>query len=349
MPRNKRLAWTIGAAVTFAVIAGTTLAVLHLTKDSLAPGFVASGTSGEAMSQDVAVHIPIGIVTLSSGRPLDEIAARRVGQGDDGTIAAQGGSVIVPVSWSFRPSLSYDEALGYPMEFSLALTAGGSRYDLGEPDVDLHEAADSGILPEASLLVVVTGDGGDLQFEVTYEDQTQIADMSTGDVDAGLAQPLYAGAGSETYSTDEDCVLQTTERSRYLSSGSSSLSCRIGPLTQSPYLPDLGWAKEGQVWNVVDVSVRAPRQLTWLLTEEKYRVDRGPVTVTLDGVQPVRVDQRDPRSTTQGGAYVFESEPGRSSVAVHVSAPMTAVRPPRAEGGPANVSLGVDQTFEMKR
>lgn len=346
---SRRTAWAVAVVAVLAIAAGVALVVVRLGGDSLDPGFVAEGTSGTAPEHEVEVQLPIGTIRLGSGAPLDEIAARRVGRDGDGSVRAAGDAAIVPVAWSFRPSLSYDDLLGYPVVFSLALSAGGERTELGEQDVDLHGAVDSGRLPEGSLIAVVAGDGGDLAVEVTYEDQTQTAAMATEDVAPGRAAALYPD-GPVSYGPGERCDARTTDGARSLDAGHDSIYCRIEPLTRTPYLPDLGWAEEGRVWSTVDVLVTAPRRLRWLPTGGRYRVEREPVTVSLDGDEAVRTPRApDPAATTWRGTWVFDSPAEPPDLSLHVTAPMTAVRSSTATDGPATVPFGIDQTFSLKR
>ncbi|MBM0124682.1 hypothetical protein [Pimelobacter simplex] len=352
---NMKIVWTAVVAVLLAVAAGVTILTLR-GGGELEAGFVAEGSSGKEMTHEVEVQLPIGTVRLSSGAPIEEIAAGRVGKDEDGSLRAVGGSKIVPVAWSFRPTLSYDDLLGYPTTFSLAVTAGGERTDLGEPDVDLHEAAGSGLFPEASFIVVVAGDGDDLGFEVSYEDETQRVDMASGQVEAGRAASLYPD-GPQTLGTDEDCDARrtpdSTTRIEYVDAGRGSIYCRVDPLTRTPYLPDLGWAEDGRTWSVVDVTVTAPRSVRWIPTGARYRVRRDPVVVSLGAAEAVRT----PRSGADGeaartGTWVFDSaadDTDETDETLHVAAPMTATRSAGTTAGPAAIRFGVDQTFHLQR
>ncbi len=346
---SRKAAWAVAVVAVLAIAAGVAVAVARLGGDTLEPGFVADGTSGSAMSHEAEVRLPIGTVQLASGGPLDEIAARRVGKQGDGSVRAGDDAVIVPISWTFRPSLAYEDLLGYPATFTLALTAGGERTELGEQDVDLHETLDSGVFPERSLIAVVAGGGDDLGVEVTYEDQSQTVAMATGEVEAGRAAPLYPD-GPVAYGPDERCDARTTDEARSIDAGAGSIYCRIDPLTRTPYLPDLGWAEEGRVWSTVEVVVTAPERVQWIPTGAGYRVERRPVTVSLEGAEAVRTPKApEDAATTWQGTWVFDSPAESTAPRLHVAAPMTAVREPEATGGPAAVPFGVDATFTFRR
>lgn len=347
MRGNKTVAGVAAGAAVLAVAAGT--AVVLRDGDALDPGFVREGTSGTAMVDDAEVRLPIGTVRLSSGAPLDEIAARRVGEDGDGRVHAADDAAIVPLSWSFRPSLSYRDLLTHPSEFSLSLTAGGERSDLGEQDVDPHLAKESGLLAEASYVAVVAGSGEDLEVEVTYAGETQTVEMRSGEVDPGRAAALYPD-GPVTYATKDDCDARGAGDTRYVDAGSGSIYCRVEPMTRTPYLPDLGWAEAGRVWSVVDITVRVPRTVSWIPTGVRYRVRRDPLVVSLGGSEPVRAPRAggDDR-TAWRGTWVFDSPADDAEPALQVSAPMTAVRAAGATGGPATIPFGVDQTFRFQR
>jgi hypothetical protein len=345
---SRRTAWAVAVVAALAIGAGVAVAVVRLGGDSLAPGFVADGTSGSALTRETEIQLPIGVVRLASGAPLDEIAARRVGKEGDGSVRAADDAAIVPVAWSFRPSLAYDDLLGYPTTFSLGLTAGGERTDLGEHDVDLHETAESGVFPEGSLIAVVAGDGDDLEVEVTYEDQTQTVVMASGKVDPGRAAALYPD-GPASYGASDPCDARRTPEARLIDAGAGSIYCRIGPLTRTPYLPELGWAEEGRVWSIVDVTVTAPRSVVWLPTGVDYQVRRDAVVVSLEGGEPVRGPRTDDEPTDGSGTWVFDSAADDSPLSLHVTAPMTAVREPGAASGPPTVPFGVDATFTFQR
>jgi hypothetical protein len=346
---NKRTAGWVAAGAALAVGAGVAGVAVLRDDDSLAPGFVANGTTGKAMVHEAEVQLPIGTVRLSSGAPLDEIAARRVGEDGEGQLQAADDASVVAVSWSFEPSVSYDDLLSYPTSFSLALSAGGERVELGDKDVDLHEAADSGVLPGESLVAVVAGSGDDVAVAVTYEDEEQRADMTSGEVDAGRARALYPD-GPMTWGAREPCDARRTDEARSIDAGASSIYCRIGPLTRTPYLPDLGWAEEDRVWSVVDVTVKAPSRITWLPTGTSYRVQRAPVVVSLSGGEEVRTPRTpaDDRAAWTG-TWVFDSPADGDVPALQVTAPLTAVRPEAGAAGPATIPFGVDQAFTFKR
>lgn len=346
---KKRPARWAGAVAVLAVGAGVLTGVLLRDGDSLEAGFVADGTTGRPMAHDAEVQLPIGTVRLSSADPVDEIAARRVRSDGEGSLVAADDAAIVAVSWTFEPSVSYAEQLAYPTTFSLALSAGGERIDLGDKDVDLHEAADSGVLPGESLVAVVAGSGEDLRFDVTYEDEEQRADMASGEVDAGAARALYPD-GPVTVGSREDCDARRTDEARQVDAGAGSIYCRIDPLTRTPYLPELGWAEDGRVWSIVDVTVTAPARVTWLPTGASYRVRRDPVVVSLDGSEQVRTPRApgDGRATWTG-TWVFDSPAEGAFPGLRVSAPMTAVRPDGESAGPASVPFGVDQAFTFQR
>lgn len=336
------------ATAALVVAAGTTWVVLR-DSDALGPGFVADATSGTAMVHDAEVRLPIGTVRLSSGAPLDEIAARRVGEDGDGSLRAADDAAIVPLSWSFSPSLSYQDLLAHPNGFSLSLAAGGERTELGALDVDPHAAKDSGLLPEGSFIAVVAGSGEDLELQVTYEGVTQSVEMSSGDVERGRAEELYPD-GPVTYGSKDDCDARRTDESRYVDAGSGSIYCRVDPLTRTPYLPDLGWAEPGRVWSVVDIIVRAPRTVRWIPTGGHYRVRREPMVVSLSGSEPVRAPRAvsDDRGVRRG-TWIFDSPADDADLALQVTAAMTAMRARGASSGPATIPFGIDQTFDLRR
>jgi hypothetical protein len=340
------MTWMVAVVAAVAVAGGATLAIRAATGEELEAGFVTSGSSGTKMEHELTVEIPIGTITLGIGEPLEEIAARRAGKGE-GTISVEDGAVIVPVSWHFGPTLSYEESLLYPMEFSLTLRSGDARYGLGTPEINLLESAESGLLPEADLLAVVDGDGTDLELDVTYEEETQTADVRTGHVDRGRAEQLYLEPALQDYSTNEHCDPYRTRQARYVDAGYSGFSCMVRGLFQSPYLPELGWAAEGRVWSSIDVRISAPRVIRWLLTGDRYRVERGPISVKVDSQEPVRVSPLARNQAAQGGTYVFDTALGEPSLSLHVSAPLAARPSPDATGGPASIRFGVDQTFEL--
>ncbi|MBM7519031.1 hypothetical protein [Nocardioides nitrophenolicus] len=357
MLRNKRTAWTAALVVLLAVAAGVAFVGLRDGGD-LEPGFVAQGSSGRPPTHEADVQLPIGTLRLSSGEPLAEIAARRVGRSGAESLEAAGDASIVPVAWTFRPTLSYDDLLGYPATFTLAVTAGGERVALGEPDVDLHQAADSGDLPGQDLIAVVAGDGDDLRVEVTYEGEKQVVTMRSGKVATGRAAALYPD-GPRTYGTDPDCDARGAGEPAEIANvdaGAGSISCRIDPLTRTPYLPDLGWAREGHVWTTLTVRVTAPPTISWIPTGTSYQVRREPVTAALSGAEVARAPRgdQDDRSTWVR-TWVFDSpadapaDPATdAATGLTVSAPMSAVRPQDATDGPATVPFGVDQTFTLR-
>lgn len=346
---NRRISGWVAAAAALVVGAGVVGVVVLRDGDALAPGFVTEGTTGKRMVHETAVQLPIGTVRLSTGAPVDEIAARRVRAGGEGRLQATDDAAIVAVSWAFEPSVSYDDLLAHPTTFSLALDAGGERVDLGAKDVDLHRAADSGVLPGEQLVAVVAGSGDDLGFEVTYEGEEQRADMASGEIEAGRAEALYPD-GPVTWGAREACDARRTTEARAVDAGAGSIHCRIDPLTRTPYLPELGWAEEGRVWSTVDVTVTAPARVRWLPTGVAYRVQRGQVAVSLGDSEEVRAPRAPGGArATWTGTWVFDSPADGAVPSLRVTAPLTAVRPDGETAGPATVPFGVDQSFTFKR
>ncbi|MBM9459657.1 hypothetical protein JK386_07060 [Nocardioides sp. zg-536] len=337
--------------VALAVLAAVGRGPLR-SQETLPVGFVAAGSAGTGLDEVGAVRLPIGVVRLFAGPAVEEIAARRVGKAGEGRVRAQDGARIVPLTWRFAPGLAYDDLIAHPLRYSLAVVSDDERTELGEQDVDPRASAASGVPAEGAAVVVVDGDGRDLDLVVTYEDVAQTVDAASGDLDAGRAAALYPD-GPTTLGVAEDCDARRTRQARNLDAGAGSIYCRVGPLTRTSYLPGRGWAPDGRVWSAVTLTVTAPAALTWLPTGDPYAVRHGAVDVTLSGAEPVSGPARGPGArdgrTRWSGTWVFSTPADLVPARLHVAAPMTAVRAAGSDAGPPTVVFGIDQTFTLKR
>lgn len=342
--------WQAGVAAA-ALFAAGAVVVLVTADEPLPVGFVTKGSFGGAIAHEVDVQLPMGVVHLTSGEPRDELPAQQVGRSGEGSIPTSDGASILPISWTYRPSLAYDDVITYPSTFSLVATSEGERTDPQVLDIDLHRTLETSSFPGQDLLVVVAGDGDDLGFEVTYEGETQTVAMASEQVSPGRAAALYPD-GETTYDADDRCDARGDgNRVASLSAGNESIHCMLGPLVRTPYLPDRGWAEPGRVWSVVALTFDTPRRVTWIHTGTRYRVDLGPVTVSLPGSTPVRQPRTEGLRAFHNATWVFDSPDDLAGepLRLHLTAPMTATRLPRDTGGPTTVRFGVDHTFALRR
>lgn len=164
----------------------------------LAPGLAACGDDAGVEVGDVvaarddaqfsdgspsSVVLPRGRLEISLGEPTDDLSADDTRQLE--AITAPAGSTFVPLTWQYDAATFNDYADFLTTESTPAITlvADGASYRLPAP----RETGEG----SASFYVLVSGSAKEPSLAVDFDGVKQTVDLTTGERDAGLAEPLY--------------------------------------------------------------------------------------------------------------------------------------------------------------
>lgn len=234
------LAGAASACATEAVADGDTV--------EPAPSALVEGTTTRVM-------LPAGALDLTVGDPLDEVPAHQSASGDP--VAAPDGQVVLGVGWRLQPTFAdnganfgtpgvyYDDAVTTTAErLRVRLVAGDETRDV--PVVTGAEGGAELDVAGAAWLVVPEEAAGSGTLEVTYDGLVQTVDLASGELDAGVATPLYSPYPLPTL------VACPTGASDVVAGLEVDAGCRAQVLLL-PYVDGLGWTADGRTWVVVDL------------------------------------------------------------------------------------------------
>ncbi|KQZ70661.1 hypothetical protein [Nocardioides sp. Root151] len=239
------------------------------------------------------VIVPLNKVDVAVGRPLDSLDHEFIAYDKDDSRrktqralhAPEGGS-LVPVSWSIRPTGGLASGLAIATE--IRLVAGGEKVTIGSVRLGDPSTGQTSY-EQHDVVVALPGDldTDDLKIEVEFGGQTQVLDVATGEIDAGVAQALYEpepNFDASCHAVEDNCqyVPASADQQFHPIQGRFTAS----QVTLYPWDAELGWADEGTLWAGVRIS-----SFSALGTDAAGNVviDRrqAPPRVTLDGRPPV--------------------------------------------------------------
>lgn len=269
---------------------------------------------------EVVVQVPGAEVTVLVGAPVEHLDSPVFEQGsgvyDAGSpvvVTAEDEGLLVPVAYQARGTadgFGQEEPGAPPIE--VRLVAGDRSVDLASFRLgDSSGRSDALRLTGAAVAV----DGGlgldDLAVEVEYDGVTQTADVASGEVDAGVAQPLYdVGVSYATGCADvpSPCEMQSPEGSRWRAPDNSYTA---GGVSVYPYDGEHGWADEGYQWAAVRVQLFGVYVVVDATgAQRRVTNDVEPPTITLDGAEPVHADDLAGDRGEAYGRVVFRIEDG---------------------------------------
>lgn len=194
-----------------------------------------------ASGAETTIALPIGDLLVTVGKPVREISADDTRQLE--RLTASDGEVFVPVSWQYDTTslgtyARYLETTSTPV---VDLVVDGASYRIPPP-----ETATEG--PE-SFFVTVSGNGDDPELKVDFDGVTQTADLSSGEVDAGAAAPLY---DLEAAPAEPLPCGGTARPSRAVTVSELAFTCTMTPPVLLPYAGD-AWAEDGRTWLALTV------------------------------------------------------------------------------------------------
>jgi hypothetical protein len=185
---------------------------------------------------ETTVALPIGDLLVTVGKPVREISADDTRQLEQ--LTATDGEVFMPVSWQYDTTslgayARYLETTATPV---VDLVVDGASYRIPPPEVSTEGAE--------AFFVTVSGSGDDPELKVEFDGVTQTADLTTGEVDAGAAAPLYE---LDPAPTEAVPCGGTARPNRTLTVSELAFTCTMTPPVLLPYAGD-NWAADGRTW-----------------------------------------------------------------------------------------------------
>ncbi|MEO9322438.1 hypothetical protein ABFT23_03055 [Nocardioides sp. C4-1] len=160
----------------------------------------------------------------------------------------------------------------------------------------------------AAQAVAVDGGLGldDLRVEVEYDGVVQTAEVATGEVDAGVAQPLYDDAvvyATGCTSVPSRCALQSPESSRWRADDDSFTASDVSVYA---YDGEHGWAAEGYRWASVRLQLFGAYDVVDATGRRRAVTAVEAPVVTLDGAEPAHADDLTGDRGDAYGRVVFQ-------------------------------------------
>lgn len=300
------------------------------------------------------IIVPSATITVRVGQPVEEVDTALVdledladaerARGSDDPVRATDGAALVPVSWSVRPVPIGSSAEIQAVPFMVRLVAGERSVDLADGSLQSLRSAGRETSPPMSLIGV--DEAASLSIEVEYDGATQTLDVTTGELDTGLAEGLYSPEPAiDTGCADRTvrCHMSTVDPDSTWQVDRSDATITARRLTIHPYDPELGWAAEGQRWATTGVHTAS---VSGVEKGAGYRsVDRaGPVKLTLDGAEPERSTGLDDDGLvgTRVGSVVFaiDADTAPRELAVEQDLTLEGTQSPRTL--PVHISIPLD-------
>ncbi|MCD4525391.1 hypothetical protein [Nocardioides sp. cx-173] len=309
------------ALMSVALLTVAALVLVLLVWRAAASGGGARADVGEILplraeppGQPVTVQLPGSEVTVTVGAPvatldheLLEVEYDDPRWEDDQDLVAPDGGTLVPLSWRAR-ALGGLMREGDPTPIRIRLLAGDEGVDLTEIVLD-GTSASMDADDQRPVVVAFAGrhEVEDLTIEVEYDGLTQTGHVDSGDIDAGVAQPLYDDEDDFTAGcaeVEDRCELSVVDPRSPRRPDSATLTASY--LTLYPYDRALGWAEEGTLWAGVRLHVFG----TSGVVDARggyWSVLRFPAPkVTLDGAEPVRREDLGDAERDTYGRVVFQ-------------------------------------------
>ncbi|GGU24363.1 hypothetical protein [Nocardioides albus] len=232
---------------------------------TLAAGETLNMTWDAGARRPISVYLPIGVLRLRLDEQTDYL--------DDGSehtfadVRAEDGAELVGIAWDL------DDVSAYPIDVDEALMA-MSMVDQSDfvtqgdlpAVIDLAVDADDRRIDVPALtkmedgsdyVVVGVPEGSTPTFEVTFDGETQVVDLATGQVTAGRAAPLASLAQDRPPGTDQ---WRYSERTTCSNEGQPELievgfACGAGQALELPYVRGIGWAETTNRYVLLDLGL----------------------------------------------------------------------------------------------
>lgn len=311
---SRRLLDRLLVALVLALVAVGLLAAGQLRGPSSAPAVAGDPVelSGEGVFAHASVvRTPSRLVTIGVADPVTSVPGETVrqapfdsyepGEEPPEVLAAPDGGRVVPVDLEVRPLRS---PAGSEPAMAVRLVADGEAVEVWSSaggETDPEEAFFSTVvaIPVSGAVALA-----DLAVEVEYDGLVQTLDVASGEVDAGVAEALYAPrslpSSCSSVSPACDAVAATAGqdlRPIYQKATASDLYLY-------PWDGELGWAEDGTLWATATVQTFSGAGVGRDGRTYVAPLREPPADVELDGLAPV-VNDLASRDRGQSGRVVF--------------------------------------------
>lgn len=344
------------AGFVSAVLALTAVVLAILVWTTLADGAAESLDRGETFplraepyGRELVVLLPGGEVRLRVGAPVERIGYDLLDVeyddptfDDRGDLGAADDGRLVPLTWQARLGGSYVPE-GDSQTVEIHLVAGDERFQLGAATITSEPSYDANEPHPVALAVGEDVGLDDLSVEVSFAGVTQVADVGSGEIDAGVAQALYDDSRyltSGCADIDVSCELTAGADSPWRP---VSATFTVGDVVLYPYDARLGWADEGRLWAGVRVQLFGVNGVANKAGSTlPVRRQSAPV-LTLDGAEPVQREGLEAGAFDTYGRVVFEVDEGTDPGELTLEQVLSLRSAPRAPDR-LPVSANVDLT-----
>jgi hypothetical protein len=237
------------------------------------------------------VMLPSGQFVFTVTEPRDELSESDAADGE--AREAPDGRQYVGLEWDWRGMASRAFSL---LNHDVPPQVAEVSVMTGDDELAVFELDTQDRSPAGRAWVLVSDDA-DPVLQVTYDGHTQTVDLGSGDVDAGVAEGFYDIA---TYNVDCPDQGPGTDRDGL----QYRIECTVGEVVAVPYVADLGWADEGQIWLLVPVELR-PGEVRFTSGSEstRYRVDHEDGSIAVGDGDPVELWQAEGMTDGFGATY----------------------------------------------
>ena len=321
-----RLTWAAGLALLTAVVLSGCGSSSPADDAAVVPAAETLALDGD----EFEVMLPSGQFAFTVTEPRDELSESDAADGE--SREAPDGQKYVGLGWDWKGMagrafslLNHDVA---PQVASVSVATGDEEVPVFELDTQDQSAGRAWVL---------VADDADPSLRVTYDGLTQTVDLDSGEVDAGAAEGFY-----DLAAYDVDCPDQGPGAGR--DGLQYRIDCTVGEVIAVPYVADLGWADEGEIWLLVQVELRLGEVRFTAGTESAgYRVDRENGSVTVGDGNPVELWQAEGMADGFGATYAVPAPVG-GPWQLDITRSYDLTRNGSAPGAPGTEHIDYDST-----
>lgn len=253
---------------TVSVLAGLTILSCSVVacgsgKEATVGDFVTASTTADIEDVTVDIRVPWTAFSLGISSPVGELRSTQTSSTE--AIQAPDGLKFVGISWSEDLSVSQEmtQSMGNliccaTQPVSANLLVNGKSYDLPRPK------------DGSAYFVAVPSESSTM--ELAFDGVVQTVELSSGEVDSGDAAPLY-----DAHNSSSATVCKGSG-----SNNVAEMACRA-QVAYPAWIPDLGWADNGETWTAIRVSGS-------IESKSEGEVTRSTDSSSMEGVAPRVID-----------------------------------------------------------
>jgi hypothetical protein len=325
-----RLTWAAGLALLTAVALSGCGSSSPADDAAVVPAAETLALEGD----EFEVMLPSGQFAFTVTEPRDELSEDDAADGE--AREAPDGQQYVGLGWDWKGMAGRAFSL---LNHDVAPQVGSVSVMTGDEEVPVFELDTQESRPAGRAWVLVDEDA-EPSLQVTYDGHTQSVDLDSGDVDAGVAEGFY-----DIASYDVDCPDHGPGTGR--DGLQYRIECTVGEVIAVPYVADLGWADEGQIWLLVQVELRLGEVRFTAGTESAgYRVARDEGSVTVGDGDPVELWKAENVADGFGATYAVPA-PVDGPWQLDITRSYDLTRTGTAPGAPATEHLSYDSTVTL--